>query len=518
MLSEYGKEILSISTQRFSHDNVAYYDFIDVTKDPEDWYGNTYDTRSANDFDNDYQGIFHIFPNHNYWVRIQDKQSSGIDTSISSDSTITVTARSAFNNTLEDGVGVTQNHIAHTLNIKFNDGFIDPLNNDYYNVVAIIGGTRFYLRENGDFFTLSINDHEMNLVAKEDGAADDSIFINAYDGVGNILSQEELDVSSYSIYFQKPPVPEISWDMTTGGMQIDNISANNKTYERKMFTTFVSDIDSERSSDEIVELNDSKLGWMASGNEDTYGQLRAIRLTVKDPDYELYSDIKAVLYAPLVQGHVLRVSRSVQVAQVPYSYLQKQYLTNQEAGSTEFVPYNGSNGVNNGIQMTMLDGATNRDVYLTYYPEGAESQRRITQFGGSRTMYLSMLDDDSTNEDAVVEITYLTVYEGKMFYVYFNGSLYQGRFQGNDDYNNDASAYELSVNVLTVDAIVNSQATQTEVATIHGYKIQYDNIEAQPIIIPTTTSPSNATTNTTPAPATDTQTPQDTGGGEAATP
>ena len=520
--SEYGKEILSISTQRFSHDNIAYYDFIDVTKDPEDWYGNSYDSRSANDFDNDYQGIFHIFPNHNYWVRIQDKQNLGIDTSISSDSTITVTARSSFNNTLEDGKGVTQNHIAHTLNIKFNDGFIDPLNNDYYNVVAIIEGIRFYLRENGDFFTLSINDAEISLTAKEDGAADDSIFINAYDGVGNILSQEELDASTYSIYFQKPPTPEISWDGITGGMQIDNISANNKTYERKMFTAFISDIDSERSSDEVAEFNDSSLGWMASEDEEDYGQLRAIRLTLKDPDYDLYSDVKAVLYAPLNQGHVLRVSRNVQVAQVPYSYSQGQYLTNQEAGSTEFDAYNGSNGVNNGIQMTMLEGATNRDLYLAYYPEGAESQRRITQFGGSRTMYLSILNDDSTNEDAVVEITYLTVYEGKMFYVYFNGVLYQGRFQGNDTFNNDSSAYNMSSSILTVDAIVNTRAMQTGTAdatavTTQGYKVQYDDIDAQPIVIPAT-SPSNATTNTTPAPTTDTGTPQDTGGGEVATP
>jgi hypothetical protein len=162
--SNFGKEITNISMQRFSHDNISYYDFLDLTKDPDDWYGNTYNSDATLRFDNDYQGIFHIFPNQNYWVKLKDKAQLPSSTiAMSNDSSITYTAKPAFNNTISEGVGKTENHIADSLNVKFNEAFIDPLAKDYYNVVAIIGGIRYYLRDNGKYFSLSIDDLEMNL-------------------------------------------------------------------------------------------------------------------------------------------------------------------------------------------------------------------------------------------------------------------------------------------------------------------------------------------------------------------
>jgi len=186
--AKYGKEIVNISVQKFSHDNLSYYDFLDLTKNPDDWYGNTYESDDDLNFDNDYQGIFHIFANQNYCVKIRDKAPLPSSTkAISSDSSITYSARPTFNNTLKDGEGVTQNHISSKLNIKFDKLFINPLANDYYNVVAILGGTRYYLRDNGQYFSLDIDDLDMGLISKAPDEADDPIFINAYDGSGNIL-------------------------------------------------------------------------------------------------------------------------------------------------------------------------------------------------------------------------------------------------------------------------------------------------------------------------------------------
>jgi len=480
--AKYGKEIINISVQRFSHDNISYYDFLDLTKDPSDWYGNTYNTSEKSKFNNDFQGIFHIYPNTNYWIRLKDKVTiPAVTKAMSSTSSIVYTAKPSFNNKVTKGISVTQNHIKHSLNIKFDSSFINPLARDYYNVVAIIGGIKYYLRDNGSYFTLNIDDMDMNLVAKDPSQADDAIFINAYDGAGNILKEEGTKKSKFSIYFRKPPVPEISFDATSGQIVV----ANKKGYIVEKYTSFISDIASKRNNSMVKELNSSKFGWKASGDKDTYGQVIPLRVVLKDAKYPLYSDIKTILYAPLYEGHILKVTSKDKVARVPYSFSQKQMLTNQDAGSTSFAKYNGINGVDNGVQLSMQEGASNKDVSLYYYPEGAESQRRITQFGGTRTMYISLKEDKSTDSKAIASITYLPSYENKIFYLYFNNNLYQGRFQGNDNFNNDSSTYNMSDTTLSIDKTINTtNAAQTLATDTHGNKIELGSTNPQAIVIP----------------------------------
>ena len=135
--------------QKFSSDNRNYYDFLDLTKDPTQWYGNVYDGDSAKRFDNDYQGIFRIFYSQSYWVQIKDKVATpSTDVMMKlPESKIVYTARAGFDNNLTDGVGVVENHISHTLKIQFKERFIDPLERDFYNVVAIIDGKEVLLKE-----------------------------------------------------------------------------------------------------------------------------------------------------------------------------------------------------------------------------------------------------------------------------------------------------------------------------------------------------------------------------------
>ena len=485
-LAKYNKEITTMIVQKFSVENKIYYDAIDLTKSPEDWYGNKYDSDEKRDYNDDYQGIFHIFSNQSYLVKVKDRQpmpSSNI--AMDDTSSITYTGRAAFDNTLnEDAEGKVQNHISHTLNIKFKRQFIDPLNRQYYNVVALINGKRHYLRDNGQYFTLNINDLDMRLQEKEDGEASDPIFIHAYDGAGNVLKEEKAEDARFKIYFNKPPKPQVSWNKD-GSLNIQNQGR----YKVEVYNTFISDIPSKRK-EKRFQLNEvigkHEMGWKATKVESTYGTLVPLRIVLKDPDYEFYSDVQGILYAPLRHGHVLKVGKDDKRVTIPYSYLQKQYLTplDSDMNSSEAPRFNGTNGVDNGVQIDRLKGAGDKDLMFYYYPEGKETQKRLTGLAGARTAYISIKKDTTTNAKAVISITYINSYAGKMFYIQYNNKLYQGRFPSTGAYSSDSTSYDVSAAILKASNVINTKAAQAKPTDVGGYEIEMRSINTQPIVIP----------------------------------
>ena len=89
-------------------------------------------------------------------------------------------------------------------------------------------------------------------------------------------------------------------------------------------------------------LKDERLSWKGKGKaEADYGEVIPIRVVLKDPEYNLYSNMQGLLYAPLRSGHVLEVTPQKTRASVPYSYLQNQFLTALAPGKkgSEATPY-----------------------------------------------------------------------------------------------------------------------------------------------------------------------------------
>jgi len=69
------KRIESMITMDVSMSLKTYWKATDLTKDPGEWYGNTYNADEDEDFDNDYQGIFSLDSHKAYWVKLSPKSN-----------------------------------------------------------------------------------------------------------------------------------------------------------------------------------------------------------------------------------------------------------------------------------------------------------------------------------------------------------------------------------------------------------------------------------------------------------
>ena len=100
---------------------------------------------------------------------------------------------------------------------------------------------------------------------------------------------------------------------------------------------------------------------------------------------------------------------------------------------------------------------------MAYYPQGDEGVKSLegTGFGASRTMFLRV-DTGVTNQDAIASISYIPEYVGSIFYIYFDGKLYQGRFVNNSNFSNDSNAYNLEDVSINVDTFTNGSVTQAD--------------------------------------------------------
>jgi hypothetical protein len=296
----------------------------------------------------------------------------------------------------------------------------------------------------------------------------------------------------------------LSWSKE-GKLIISNMNDNAKP---ELYANSVSDIEAERDKKRLM-VNDlsnkgiKSLGWEFNENAALHGGLTPIRVVSKSED-GFYSDMKAILYAPLDKGHVLMADMDNPQATLPFSYLQNQYLTrrdpnkvvNEAEGITNFPKFtkdaNGKhNGVNGGIQLNIITevikgkGILDENIKMAYYPEGeTEGAKGLegTGFGGSRVMYLRV-NTGATGREAIASITYLPGYEGKMFYISFNGKLYQGRFANNDNFSNDGSAYNLEGAELMPNTFIGATTpNQVTVGDTSGREVKSGDI-IQPIYV-----------------------------------
>jgi hypothetical protein len=440
-LADNGKEFTSIMTMNYSSDNDSYWSFIDLTKSPDTWY-------IQNGID--IQDIFYLYNQRAYWVNVRDKTfiSESLKQIDVAQSVYQKQVVTHFDNTLVNGLAKTTNHIDHTLDIKFNKNFIDPTQNPYYDVLAIIAGEEYRMKYNGAGFQIRINSSTINLNEKNSTEPYDAIIIKAYDGLGNNFL-ETPKKHLYQIEYFKPNIPTLRWDKD--GELVVNVEAGNSI---EFYNTYVSDLEFERNNNRIklniLSKNTGLLGWKA-----TEGGLKKLRVVGRQStthNQSFYSDVIGFLYAPLKYGHVLSVyadKGKPKIDLIPYSFIQKQVLTSVDIRG-RYPRYNGLNGINNGVQLTLLKRAIdlNNNIKMVYFPiidsSGVkEGDKKLTSFGGNYTMYLRVSTPNDTEARPIAQITYIHEYTGQTFYIYYDGSLYQGVFQDKDDYNSDRSSYNL---------------------------------------------------------------------------
>ena len=142
-LAKQGKEIESITTADLTDGGEVVWHITDVTKEPNEWYGNTYNEDKG--FDSDNQGVFTINSNKAYWVKLKNKDK--MTTTLSADSKLVQESVPHFDNSVKstnDPIAPVSNSINHRLVIGFNDNFINPIANSFYSVIAIIDGKKYY--------------------------------------------------------------------------------------------------------------------------------------------------------------------------------------------------------------------------------------------------------------------------------------------------------------------------------------------------------------------------------------
>ena len=474
-LATQGKEMTTVATMNFSGDNDVYWSFIDLTKKPDSWYSL---------FGTDIQDIFHIYNQKAYWVNIKDKVE--ISESIRKVDTLNSIYQrkiyTHFNNTLIEDIGETTNHIDHTLNISFNKSFINPIENPYYDIIAIIAGEEYRLRYNGSGFQIRINSSEISLTEKKSSQAYDPIIIKAYDGLGNNYIENPFN-NTYDIEYFKPDTPTFEWNEE--GEVIVKVNSASKI---EFYRNYISDISIEREknilSKRTLSENKSELGWNATKRA---GEVKHLRLVAKQSttnNQHFYSNMRGMLYAPLKFGHVLAIDanpKKPKQALVPYSFIQKQYLT-QPDRQGNFPKYNGLNGIDNGVQLTLLKKAIDdlKGIKMVYYPVNREGSKRINGFGGQYTMYLKVNTQNNPSSRPIAQITYIPAYAGQRFYVYYNKRLYQGVFEDSNKYNSDTSSYNLHSGDIAI-SFDKKGPEGNLIGTAADFSANY-----QPIIIPGT--------------------------------
>ncbi len=502
MKNTYGREINSVLTMDYSSANEgsgeAYWRNTDLTKNIDTLYGNAFNTDNDKDFNNDYQGIFRIQPNKAYWVNLGKAETITKQTIKDiinvATSGVTHQAKVHLSNTFSDKlIATTQNHINNQLNVKFSS--LVNGNSAYYNVVAIVAGKRYYLKRKGNIFSLGINDNEMAIKAGTYNNKKTPIFLEVYDGEGSKVVEKDATKNQFNVVFYKPTTPMITWN-DKGYLQAT--TTDDKT-AIELYASPVSDIEAERDkkrlkSTDLSESNITQLEWNFDANVSLKGGLTPIRIIAKSTEYGFYSDMKSILYAPINKGHVLTANLANPKAIVPFSYLQGQYLTRRVPnkkydhgnGVTKNYPeFDGTkekyNGVNGGVQLNIIKSSVditgitsaNKNIKIAYYPDGeTEGAKSLTGtgFGGSRVMYLRV-NTGATNTNVIASITYLPGYENKIFYISFNGKLYQGRFASTDAHSNDGNAYNLEGGDIKPSSFINSPS-QATIGGTSGLAIQ----------------------------------------------
>jgi len=481
LLAQHGKQISSIMTMNKSTNNDHYWAFTDLTKTPDTWYDKT---------NKDTQDIFHIFSQKAYWVKIKTRLDISPGNSLANNeknpfvdyvnSNYTYSVYSHFNNDILASVGKTTNHLDHTLTISFNKSFIDPNKYGYYDVLTVIAGEEHRLRHNGRDFQLRISSNELNIRERAPGGSTYPILIKAYNGFGINFSETPKN-HKYDIDFVKPRTPILKWD-NNGELKVNVESGTG--YE--IYQDYISDIEIDRLKNKISNIilsSSKKLQWKIAGSS-SEGVIKTLKVIAKKPlpnQNYLYSDIKAIPYAPLQSGHVLAIEKNstTNMSMIPYSFIQNQFLTYKDIGDKITPKYSGKNGIDNGVELKRLKQAidTQKSIRMAYYPIGAkEGDKRLNAFGGNHTMYLKIGKD---SPKPIGYITYVKAYANKPFYIYYNDSLYKGIFANDNENNNDASSYDLFSGYITVDS---------DHSGAQGNFIDYgkSSINSQPIIIPST--------------------------------
>jgi hypothetical protein len=327
----------------------------------------------------------------------------------------------------------------------------------------------------------------MNLLQKEAGSEPYPIIIEASDGLGNTF-KETAKTAKFKINYVQPETPSIEYD------EVSEIDVKNREmYDLEVYSKYISDLESVRNIN-MMDFNlthhitrfDTKVGWEVGDDTTLYGLPTLIKLVNKDKDTGMYSDATTVIYAPLKFGHVLEVNSTDKdgIANIPYSFLQKQYLTKQTVNSDKKVMYNGNNGVNGGVQLTRQAGARssniNKGIKFVYFPSGGkdkEDANELSRFGGRSTMYLKI---KSTDNDPVASITYIPDLEGEKFYFEYDRKLYIGQFSSTDDFSSDSSSYILestvSVDVISLESGLTNSLVQNGSNINFGSSLPYQPI------------------------------------------
>ena len=101
---------------------------------------------------------------------------------------------------------------------------------------------KYYLRNEGKYFSLNIDDLEMGLKERKSTEANIPIFIQAYNSAGDVLKEDpNKERSQFSILFRKPPLPKLRWSKD-GGLDI----TNRGIFKAEVYLGRISDIESER--------------------------------------------------------------------------------------------------------------------------------------------------------------------------------------------------------------------------------------------------------------------------------
>ena len=412
LLATYDKTITqivtadTIDTQAVGNE-ALYWSISDLTKDPANWF----DTDDAQD-------IFTMKDEKGYWINVRDFTSSVLSINPSSriirSSSVHFDNNVTIDNTLK--IGLVTNHINHRLSLLI-DG-LSPLENQSYDVQAIIRGKTYPMMSNGIRFDLLINDIYMELEeSEEDTTNDDAIKIQIFDGLGNTLTNVD-----YSVNFIKPARPTLTWG-ENGELNVDS-SLNDYDIHHEPILD-IGPIDSILTSNNADIYAQPELNW-----EDTDGNVTLLRVVSKNNG--VYSNMAITPFIPLKDAHILQVRNNQEVDKIPYSFISRGILkvNNVESDS--------------GVQITNLQ---NTSILVAYRPSEAEGLDTLAAFGGTTSMYLRVNPNGGV-ATTIGYITFIRKYAGEFFYIYYNGSLYQGVFAANDNYAYANNPYDLDSGTL----------------------------------------------------------------------
>jgi hypothetical protein len=446
--AELNKEITSIIGLKYTAGKDPYWVNLDLTKSPDTWFKNE-----------DKQGLFPILSDKGYFVRLRDTTLlSYEEKKLAKKVEWKLDISPHFDNKYTDGIATTQNHMRNKVSFSFNETFISPLANPYYAVYIDFLNNRYSLKSSTSDFTFTFNDISMVFSTISSKDKPYKFQIQAYDGFGNFYDSDEIP--TVEVPFVKPDVPEM--DYTETGDVI------HKNHDPKQVLTAFSirppDIETNRLK---AQLNFSQLKYAISWKHPTTstldGALQAIRFIVQDQINFLYSDTRAILYAPLKTAHVLEATFDKSTALYPYSFIIHSQLKE-----------------NYGVSITLLDMSKKRKVKIIYYPE---IPRTGTSAGLpsdlSSPTFLRISRHEKTLDEPIATISYKELYVSRKFYISFDGKLYQGTFPPLDQFTSDSNSYDLSSRVMTPSSFINDEAAQSD--TLGGIEVDSKTAHTQSV-------------------------------------